>query len=44
MEKFNELKDLVSAAAAVAIDKQSNGADVTGNNQQQMVCTLDDDI
>jgi len=39
MEKFNELKDLVTtAAAAVAAERQSNGADVKpDNSQQQMV-------
>jgi len=41
MEKFNELKDLVNAAAAMAADKQSNGADVCpaklDHSQQQTV-------
>jgi len=35
MEKFNELKDLVSASVAVA-DRQSNGADGAEATQQQV--------
>jgi len=43
MEKFNELRDVVSAAAAAAADRQSNGAaDVNtakpDHTQQQTVC------
>jgi len=47
MEKFNELKDLVSASVhapvTAAADKQSNGADITDKQefaQQQSVCNI----
>jgi len=47
MEKFNELKDLVSAPVhapvTAAADKQSNGADITDKlefTQQQSVCSI----